>query len=203
MKIITISREFGSGGRELGKRLADELGFEYFDREIIARLCEAEGLDETYVERILEKSGWHQFPLTFSHSFGNHSIMAYPQIPLLLQQKKVIEEIAELGKDCVIVGRNADVILEEYHPYTLFVCADMKSRIERCRKRDEENLTDRQIKANIRQIDNNRSTSRQLLTDSKWGGVLSYQMTVNTSHQDIKTLAKCLAAYYRQAFEIK
>ena len=58
MKIITISREFGSGGRELGKRLADLLGFDYYDREIITSIARDTGLDEKYVANILERHGW-------------------------------------------------------------------------------------------------------------------------------------------------
>ena len=58
MKIITISREFGSGGRELGKRLADELGFDYYDREIITAIASARGMDEGYVEKALENHAW-------------------------------------------------------------------------------------------------------------------------------------------------
>lgn len=65
MKIITISREFGSGGRELGKRLADELGFDYYDREIIESIAKGQGLDEGYVEKALEDHAWRRGPLTF------------------------------------------------------------------------------------------------------------------------------------------
>ena len=74
MRIITISREFGSGGRELGKRLADELGFDYYDREIISSIAAKQGLDENYVENMLENSAWQTVPLTFRHSFATHLI---------------------------------------------------------------------------------------------------------------------------------
>lgn len=65
MRIITISREFGSGGRELGKRLADALGFDYYDREIIESIAKGQGLDEGYVEKALEEHAWRRVPLTF------------------------------------------------------------------------------------------------------------------------------------------
>ena len=68
MKIITISREFGSGGRELGKRLADTLGFDYYDREIITAIAGAQGLDEAYVEKSMENANWQRVPLTYRHS---------------------------------------------------------------------------------------------------------------------------------------
>jgi cytidylate kinase len=70
MRIITISREFGSGGRELGKRMADELGFAYFDREIITAIAQKRGLDENYVEHALDNSVATTFSFTFRHSFA-------------------------------------------------------------------------------------------------------------------------------------
>ena len=132
MRIITISREFGSGGRELGKRLAEHIGFDYYDREIISAIAKGQGMDEEYIERTADSHEWRTYPVTFRHSFSSASIMGNPQISLLLEQKRVIEKIAELGRDCVIVGRNADVILEKYQPFSIFVCAEMDSRIRRC-----------------------------------------------------------------------
>ena len=71
MKIVTISREFGSGGRELGKRLADTLGFDYYDREIITAIAQAQGMDEHYVEQALEDHAWQHIPLTYGRSFAS------------------------------------------------------------------------------------------------------------------------------------
>lgn len=70
MRIITISREFGSGGRELGKRLAGRLGIDYYDREIITAIAGQNGLDEDYVEMALEKRDWQAMPMTFGRSFA-------------------------------------------------------------------------------------------------------------------------------------
>ena len=69
MKIITISRQFGSGGRELGKRLADILGFDYYDREIITAISQSKGMDAGYIERTLNNHAWQNIPVTFRHSF--------------------------------------------------------------------------------------------------------------------------------------
>ncbi len=122
MKVITISREFGSGGRELGKRLADGLGFDYYDKEIIAAIAQGQGLDENYVEKALEHHIWKSVPLAFGRSFTGAVALQSAQTGLLLEQKRVIERIAEAGKDCVIVGRNADMILEAVQPFSIFVC---------------------------------------------------------------------------------
>ena len=68
--IITVSREFGSGGRELGKRLADELGFSYYDREIVTALAEKTGMDEHYLEQQLDSSGVVSYPVHFAQTFS-------------------------------------------------------------------------------------------------------------------------------------
>ena len=137
MKIITISRQFGSGGRELGKRLADELGFDYYDKEIISAIAKKQGLDEKYIEAALNHQGWQAVPLTFGRSFSYLSANT-AHVNLLVEEKKVIENIAKTGRDCVIVGRNADILLAEYKPFNIFVCADMQSRIQRCKERAED-----------------------------------------------------------------
>ena len=102
MKIITISREFGSGGRELGKRLADITGFDYYDSEIISAVAQKSGLDKNYVENTLNNHGWQNYPITYRSTLGSAGYMQSSKVHLLLEQKKVIEEIAALGKDCII-----------------------------------------------------------------------------------------------------
>ena len=82
MRIITISREFGSGGRELGKRLAEHIGFDYYDREIISAIAKEQGMDEEYIERTADSHEWRTYPVTFRHSFSSASIMGNPQISL-------------------------------------------------------------------------------------------------------------------------
>ena len=119
MKIITVSREFASGGRELGKRLSDLLGFDYYDREIITAIAENKGLQEKYVEDVLENHGWRAFPLTYHSSMVGVSAVSSISAGLLIEQKKVIEQIAALGKDFVIVGRSADVVLQKYKPFNI------------------------------------------------------------------------------------
>lgn len=135
MRIVTISREFGSGGRELGKRLADLLQWDYYDSEIISAVAQKCGQNPQAVEQLLEHHGWQQFPVTYRGSIGSTAYLQSSQVDLLLKQKSVLEEIASLGKDCIIVGRNADVILNAYDPLNLFVCAQMDARIRRCMER--------------------------------------------------------------------
>lgn len=203
MRIITISREFGSGGRELGKRLADILGFDYYDREIITTIASSSGMDEEYVASALENNSWQQVPLTFSSSFEAVNLWQNPQTSLLVEQRKIIENIAKLGKDCIIVGRNADVLLADYKPLSIFVCASMDAKIQRCMEnaREGENLSRRAMEQNIRRIDKNRAQTREMVTGLKWGQSNGYNVTVNTSGWEIKKLAPVVAEFALKWFE--
>ncbi len=190
MNVITISRQFGSGGRELGKRLADELGYDYYDREIISAIAARRGLDEGFVEAALEGQGWRSFPLTYGHTLtlGDYGSA---QARLLAEESKVIKAIAERGRDCVIVGRNADVLLAEHEPFNIFVCADMPSRLRRCEERGaagEAARGERQLTAEILRIDRARAKTRSLITDKRRGDPENYHLTVNTSGWEIKEL---------------
>lgn len=197
MRIITISREFGSGGRELGKRLADILGFDYYDSEIITTIAKNSGLDEGYVENTLNNSGWQQFPITFRSTFGSSVYMQPNKVNLLVEQKNVIENIAAMGKDFIIVGRNADEILKEYDPFSIFVCAEMEAKIRRCEERapEGEELSQKELIRKIKQIDKSRAQTREILTGIKWGQRDAYHLTVNTTGWEIKELAPAVADF--------
>lgn len=195
MRIITISREFGSGGRELGKRLADIMGFDYYDSEIITAVAKSCGLDAEYVEKMLSEHGWRSFPITYRGTLGSVSYVQSSGVTLLLEQRKVIEEIAALGKDCVIVGRNADVILSSYKPLNIFVCAETDAKVKRCmeRKREDEIITEKELVRKMRQIDKMRAQTRAIISGSEWGRRDAYHFTVNTTDWDIKELASAVA----------
>lgn len=202
MNIITISREFGSGGRELGKRLADDLGFDYYDSEIIAAIAKNKGLTQEYVEETLENHGWQSFPITYNGTLSSAEYFQSSKVELLLEQRRVIEGIAALGKDCVIVGRNADVLLEQYEPLDLFVCAQTSAKLRRCRERAKpgENLSDRELQRKMKQIDRMRAQTREFLSGSGWGKRDAYHLTVNTTDWDLKELAAAMADFARRWF---
>lgn len=197
MRIITISREFGSGGRELGKRLADVLGFDYYDSEIISMVANESGLDAGYVENTLSNHGWKNQSISFRSTLGSVAYMQSSKVHLLLQQKQVIEEIAALGKDCVIVGRNADVILQKYHPFNVFVCAEMSAKVKRCVERapEGENFTEKELIRKIKQIDKQRSETREIMSGSAWGQRDAYHLTVNTTEWNMKELVPAVAGF--------
>lgn len=195
MNIITISREFGSGGRELGKRLADLLGYDYYDKEIITAIAENKGMDSDYISKILDNHGWSNFPINFHSSFAAN--IPNLQVELLLEQRKVITKIAALGKDFVIVGRSADVILCDYKPFNIFVCADMDSKVRRCIERAEngEDVTEKELVRKIKRIDKNRMNAREMIGGARLENT-NYNLTVNTSDWIIKELAAALKDYY-------
>lgn len=190
MRIITISREFGSGGRELGKRLADALGFAYYDREIVSSIAEKCNLDEGYVENVLRKGLTINVPVTFGHTFYFYSDPSSEnELKVLNTQQQIIKELALRG-DCVMVGRSSGIILEKYNPLRLFVYADMEWKVKRCRERAsaEEHLTDRELEKKIRQIDAGRARHQKLLTDRKWGAPEGYDLCINTTNLEIKKI---------------
>lgn len=201
MRIITISREFGSGGRELGKRLADALGFPCYDQQIIEMVAEKENLDKTYVANMTEKDVRPFYHTTIARGFSRPGYAMAQSIQIISSEHNLIKQLAGEG-DCVIVGRAADVVLAEYKPFRIFVCADVASKLERCRARADEgeNLSDKEIVRKCREIDKKRSSYRRMFTDEKWGSASSYELCINTSGCDVKTLIPHIAAYVENWF---
>ena len=198
MGIITISREFGSGGREIGKRLADELGYAYYDREIVVAVAERHEMDENYVAYALEGGITRSVPLHYGRTFSYSPTMMAHETKLLREQNTFLKEVAEQG-NCVIVGRAADVILADYNPFKLFICADMASKLARCKERAEadEHLSDKAMIKKIRQIDRDRKRYHGIISDLPWGDRHGYHLTVNTSGRDAKSLVPLISEYYR------
>ena len=203
MNLITISREFGSGGRELGKRLADLLGYDYYDSEIIAAIAEKSGFDKGYIEKVLDQHGWQNYPLTLNASFIAPNYTDPTQVNLLMNQKAVMEEIAAKGNNCIIIGRNADVLLSQYNPLRIFVCAEMDAKVKRCFERasESENLSEKEMRRKIKQVDKARAQTRAIFSGSSWGDPEGYQLTINTTGWDLKALAVALAAFVNVYFE--
>ena len=195
-KIITISREFGSGGRELGKRIAEELKIAYYDREIVTAIAKRSELAEDYVGQILENRIMTYYPITVASSFAAMpptDTLHYVNHGIYNAQNEIIRELGQKS-DCVIVGRCADYILEPYKPYDIFVYADMDSRIERCRaKGDDAELSDKELQKKILSIDKSRAQYYRFYTGRVWGDRYNYDLCVNTSGRDIARLAKSIA----------
>ena len=196
MNIITISREFGSGGRELGKRLADIKGYDYYDSEIIAAVAKKSGMDEAYIENTLSNHGWRNQAITFRGTLASSAYVKSSKVQLP-ERKEAISGIAQMGKDCVIVGRNADVILRDYELFNIFVCASAEAKLKRCTERASAggNLSEKELLRRMKRIDGVRRQTRELMTGSQWGQRDAYQLIVNTTQWEIKQLAQAVAYF--------
>ncbi len=200
-KIITISREFGSGGKEIGKRLADVLGYAYYDSEIITLLAKETGMSEEYIKNISEK-GVYPYAFQFAKSFAMYSTMQSAKTEILVAQAKILKQIAEKG-NAIIVGRGANSILKEYNPMNIFVYADMESKINRCKEKakEDEHLTDKELENKIKEIDKNRKALNDLISNAEWGKKENYNLCINTSNVKIKSIIPALAEYIENWFE--
>ena len=202
MRIITISREFGSGGRELGKRLADELGIPCYDHEIIDMVAEQHGFDKNYVAHISEKDIRTFYPSTIAHRFSITQPTAQQPIKIAIAEHEIIRQLAQ-ESDCVIVGRCADVVCRDMNPLNIFVYADRLSKLRRCEERadKEEHFSEKEMLRKMKQIDKERAGYRGLFTEDEWGKKESYHLCVNTSGKEVKKLIPALAQYVRDWFE--
>ncbi len=197
-KIITIGREFGSGGRELGRRVAENLGFAYYDREIIEEIAKRTSLSEKYIQHITEQKPIIPFPIHIGRTFW----AAIPDYNQSVQQEQhnIIIEMASKS-DCVIVGRGADYILREEKPFRLFVYSDMAAKIARCRKNETadyeagEALSDKELTKRIEQINKSRAEYYEFYTGQVWGDKSNYDLCINTGrYSSLKVLAEHIAA---------
>ena len=176
-KIITISREFGSGGRFIGKEVAKKLGIAYYDKDLISHIAEKSGLSAKYIQENAElspKKGLFAYAFSGRDS-GGKSIedMIYEA------QRKVILEIAE-KEDCVIIGRNADFILKDKKDaLNVFIHGDMQEKVRRiC---GLYSVTEAEAAKMIADIDKRRMTNYRFYTDQKWGMAGNYSISLNSS----------------------
>ncbi len=198
-RIITVSRQFGSGGRELGRRLAEELKIEYYDKEIVTEIAEHTALSEDYVKEIIECTPHNLYPITVGHSFAYLESPAFQNTQSVYKaQKEIILSLAEKS-DCVIVGRCADFILRDKDPYKIFVYADIESRMARCRSRSTkaEEYDDKALKKMINKIDKNRRSYYEFYTGNKWDDISNYNMCINTTDTDIKEFVSVIAKMFK------
>ena len=194
-RIITIGREFGSGGREFGHRLSEELGIAYYDQEIISEISRRTSLSEHYVQSIVEHRPVLPYPIHIGTSFYPTVNPVFEQSMTVYQeQARIISEMA-MKSDCVIVGRCADYILKDCKPFRIFVYADMESKIRRCREKapEGEKLTDKELKQQITAMDKRRAKYYEFYTGHKWGDKLNFDICINTSHTVIKEIVPVVA----------
>ena len=191
-RIITISREFGSGGRTVGKQVAQKLNIPCYDQELIEKIAEESGFAPAYIKEQGEyavRAGWLSNALA-----GRFSNGLTTQDQLWLLQRKVILELAEKGP-CVIVGRCADYILRnEADCLTAFIHADMERRgqriVEIYGEREES------PEKRLRDKDKRRAAYYQMYTDMTWGDARHYHVALDSGVLGIETCVSILAGLY-------
>ena len=132
-KLITISREFGSGGRELGRRLAEKLQFAYYDKEIIEEIAQRTSLAESYIENVMDHQPMIAYPVRMGVSLQSLNLIQMPSQQIYQAQYEIIKEAAERS-DCIIVGRCADYILREMSPLRVFRPSKQNQTLHRAEK---------------------------------------------------------------------
>lgn len=199
--IITVSREFGSGGRELAQQMAERLGYQYYDKEIIAEMVKQSKFDESYIENIAN-GGRVDFPYSVSKNMAFYSAHQKQTTEVLVLEKKIIKQLAQNG-NCVFVGRSADIILDEFNPLNIFVYADLETKIKRCKIKttQNQNLSDKEIIKGMKEIDKARKNHYFLLGVDNWGAKENYHLCVNTSGMKIKDLVPMVTAYAKTYFK--
>lgn len=191
-RVITISRQFGSGGRTIGKELAAKLGIPCYDQELIEKIAEESGFTKEYISERSEYSshgGW--MASVFSdRDYSGHS----HQDDLWSIQRKIILDLAQKGP-CVIVGRCADYILKDTADcLRVFIHADLDKRAERIVNQYGEGK-DAPAKR-LRDKDKRRAAYYQFYTDWKWGSAQNYHITLNSGALGIEKCVDILASLY-------
>ncbi len=183
--IITIGRQFGSGGREIGLKLAESFGIRFYDNELLDRAAKNSGICQELFENHDEKpTNSFLYSLVMdTYSMGFSSTSSYTNMPInhkiFLAQFNAIKEIANEGP-CVMVGRCADYALDEYeNKVSVFLYADMDSKVRRIAQKYQ--LTDAKAKDMIVKTDKQRASYYNYYTSKKWGDISSYDLCINTA----------------------
>ncbi len=196
--IVTIDREYGSGGHEVGKYLAQRLGIAFYDDEFIAKAAAKTGFDEEYVRRNEENIP----TASIASYFGGIDIFnTSPFDQIQMEEARIIKEIAEQGS-CVIIGRAADYILKDLPHVSIFVYAPLEARIKRIKARPSlyrpHGDDDIPLEKSIRTIDKQRKRYYEFYTDNKWGSHGSYDLLVNTARTGIDGAAMIIETYIKE-----
>lgn len=198
--IITIGREFGSAGREIGYNVAEAFGIKLYDKEMLARAAKESGICEEIFETHDEKpTNSFLYSLVMDTYSMGYSGNTYTDMPInhkvFLAQFDAIKKIADEGP-CILVGRCADYALESYkNVVSVFIHADMNARIRRIARIYD--LTDAKAKDLIIKTDKKRSSYYNYYTNKKWSDAESYELCLTSSELGIEGTAKAIIDYVR------
>lgn len=194
--VVCISRQFGSGGHEIGRKLAAKLGIKFYDKELLARIAKESGMSEqlvTYYDELPSKS------LLFSLAMDAYP-MSFTEMPINQKvyqaQVDTIKNIAE-NESCVIIGRCADSILSEYkNLISVFVHSDMDSKLARVMEREQ--LTADKAKDKIVKTDKKRASFYNFYSmDKRWGDASNQDLTLDSGKIGIDNSVELLCEYIK------
>ena len=197
-KVITISRQYGSGGREIGEKLAKALNIPFYDNELISRAAKESGFAEAAFERAEDKAS---NSLLYSiamgmNAYGTHE-MGFAHLSLddriYLAQSDIIRKVAAKGS-CVIVGRCADYILKDRsNVVNVFIWADISSRVHRAINTYD--LAKPKAEENILKIDKRRANYYNYHANEKWGRVENYHLSIKSDYLGIENSVECIKMF--------
>ena len=189
-RIITISREFGSGGRTIGKKVAEELNIPCYDSELIHKIAVESGFDESYIK----DAGEYAPGGFFSSAFSNRTFGPTNEDYLWEIQYKIITELAE-KESCVIVGRCADYILRDKADcLKVFIHASIDNRAKRIVEVYGERETSPVQR--LKEKDKRRAAYHRFYTDMKWGHAQNYHITLDSGVLGIERCVKIIKELY-------
>ena len=176
-RIITISREFGSGGRFIGEEVAKKLGIAYYDKNVINEIAEESGLSPEYIQENAELSPKKGL---FAYAFSGRDITGKSVEDMVYEaQRNIILELAE-KEPCVIIGRNADYILKDRDDVlNVFIHGDMPEKIKRIT--GLYNVKEKEAVKMMADTDKRRRTNYNFYTDQNWGKASNYTLCLNSS----------------------
>ena len=191
-RIITISREFGSGGRFIGEEVAKKLGISYYDKDIIGQIAEQSGFSMEYIRENAELSPKKGL---FAYAFSGRDITGKSVQDMVYEaQRKVILKIAE-KESCVVIGRNADFILKDREDVlNVFIEGNKPEKAARIKKLYHK--SDDEVKKLLKDVDKKRSVNYRYFTDKEWGSRKNYDLVLNSSVLGYDKCIELIASAY-------
>lgn len=194
--IITIAREYGSGGHLLGEMLSKELGIKLYDKEFIHLAAEKSGINEQYIKKNEQSipSFWLKCILGKNSEQSLERSLSSDDV-LFVAESKIIQELAEKGP-CIIVGRCADFVLRDYpNLIKVFCYSDLKSACVRCVQ--EYGVSEEKAESEIKRINHNRIAHYEYYTGEKWGEPHHYNLMINTGSIDLSVACNLIKSIYK------
>ncbi len=198
--IITIGRQFGSGGREIGEKLAEHFGIKCYDKELLSRAAKESGFCEEMIqnhdERPTNSFLYNLVMDTYSFGYNASSFVDMPiSHKVFLAQFDTIKKIADEGP-CVIVGRCADYALADYdNVLNLFIHGNEECKIKRLKERFDDITTDDKAREMMNKKDKQRQSYYNYYSSKKWGRADSYDLCINSSILGIEGTVKLIIQY--------